>query len=403
MSNLFFYNKSSSHIFDITVVGGGLTGSLMIYLLLSNKKLSKSKICWIKPKDKNLTDDRVSFYNSSNLEKLSKSKFLQNFPEKEITIVNEIHVLNKRQKKPLIWKNFPYMGFILKNKVVQKKLLDDIKNVKIYNSPVIKSYSDEFYRTIILEDKTVISSNLILAADGSNSNLRKLSSIKYLSHQLNHEAVTGYLEIENSNINIARQAFLDEGPIGLLPVKSKQKYVNFVWSMNKNVAKNILCLDNPSLIIANKLNNFYKSYDLKFKPIKDLSKRKLLKIHKWPLNLIFVPKPTSQRLILIGDAAHSIHPLAGQGFNLALEDCFEVENVLEKSMLTGKEFGHNDNLSLYNKNRNIRVKLMSISTTSLFYAFTQNSKILNDTLSKGMEYLNEKKLKNIFIKIANGF
>ena len=184
------------------------------------------------------------------------------------------------------------MGFILKNKFVQKKLLDDIKNVKIYNSPVIKSYSDEFYRTIILEDKTVISSNLILAADGSNSNLRKLSSIKYLSHQLNHEAVTGYLEIENSIINIASQAFLDEGPIGLLPVKSKQKYVNFVWSMNKNVAKNILCLDNPSLIIANKLNNFYKSYDLKFKPIKDLSKRKLLKIHKWPLNLIFVPKPT---------------------------------------------------------------------------------------------------------------
>ena len=119
--------------------------------------------------------------------------------------------------------------------------------------------------------------------------------------------------------------------------------------------------------------------------------------------MIFVPKPTSQRLILIGDAAHSIHPLAGQGFNLALEDCFEVENVLEKSILTGKEFGHNDNLSLYNKNRNIRVKLMSISTTSLFYAFTQNSKILNDTLSKGMEYLNEKKLKNIFIKIANGF
>ena len=403
MSNLFFSNKSSSHIFDITVVGGGLTGSLMIYLLMCNKKLSKSKICWIKLKDKNLTDDRVSFYNSSNLEKLSKSKFLQNLPEKEITIVNEIHVLNKRQKKPLIWKNFPYMGFILKNKFVQKKLLDDIKNVKIYNSPVIKSYSDEFYRTIILEDKTVISSNLILAADGSNSNLRKLSSIKYFSHQLNHEAVTGYLEIENSNINIARQAFLDEGPIGLLPVKSKQKYVNFVWSMNKNVAKNILCLDNPSLIIANKLNNFYKSYDLKFKPIKNLSKRKFLKIHKWPLNLIYVPKPTSQRLILIGDAAHSIHPLAGQGFNLALEDCFEVENVLEKSMLTGKEFGHNDNLSLYNKNRNIRVKLMSISTTSLFYAFTQNSKILNDTLSKGMEYLNEKKLKNIFIKIANGF
>ncbi len=402
MSNLFFSKTSISHNFDVMVVGGGLTGSLMVYLLLSNKNLSKSKICWIKPKNKSLDDSRVSFYNSANVEKLSKSKFFKNIPEKEITVINEIQVLNKNQKKPLIWKNSPYMGFILKNKIVQKKLLNEIKNIKIYTSPVIQTFSNEFNRTIILEDDTVICSNLILAADGSNSNLRKLSSIKYFSHQLNHDAITGYLEIQNRNNNIARQAFLDEGPIGLLPVKSKQNYVNFVWSMKKCKAKEILQQETSSLIIAKKLNKFYKSYGLNFRPINDFSKKNKLKIHKWPLNLIYVPKPISQRLILIGDAAHSIHPLAGQGFNLALEDCFEVLNVLEKSVLSGKELGHNDNILLYNKNRNIRVKLISISTTSLFYAFTQNSKKLTEILSKGMEYLNDRNLKNIFIKIANG-
>ncbi len=403
MSNLFFPKKNKANNFDVTVVGGGLTGSLMIYILLSNKNLSNIKICWIKPKEKNLSDDRVSFYNSANISKLSKISFFQNIADKEITVIKEIHVLNEKQNKPLKWKKNPYMGFILKNKFVQKKLLDKIKNITIYDSYVVKSVSDEFNRTITLQNGNVIYSNLVIAADGSNSNLRKISSIKYLSHQLNHLAITGYLEIENSSDNIARQAFLKEGPIGLLPVMSKRKYVNFVWSVKKDFASEILEQDNSSLIICKKLNEFYKKYKLIFYPVRDFTKKRLLKIYKWPLNLIYVPNPISQRLILIGDAAHSIHPLAGQGFNLALEDCFEVFNVLEKSILLGKDFGHDDNISMYNQKRNIRVKLISFSTSALFYTFTQKSKILNENLSKGMEYLNETNLKNIFIKIANGF
>ena len=402
MSNFFSSNNVNSHCFDITVVGGGLTGSLMVYLLLSSKNISKSKICWIKPEEKKIHDDRVSFYNFKNFEKLLERGFLNNLSCNEITQIKEIHVLNEKQQKPLIWKHPNSMGYIIKNKIVQKKLLKNVKNVKIFNSFVIKSISDEFNRTVTLEDGTVISSNLIIAADGNNSKLRNISSIKYFSHQLNHVAITGYLELNNSNQNIARQAFLKEGPIGLLPVGSKQNYLNYVWSIKENFADKILKQKNCSLIISNKLNKFYKRHNLIFSPVKDLTKKNLLPIYKWPLQLTYVPKPISQRLILIGDAAHSIHPLAGQGFNLALEDCLEVLTILEKSMLIGKDFGHHDNQSLYVNNRDLRVKLMTISTTSLFYTFTKQSGLFKEKLSKSMEYLGEKSIKNIFVKIANG-
>ena len=129
----------------------------------------------------------------------------------------------------------------------------------------------------------------------------------------------------------------------------------------------------------------------------------LVNVNKWPLKLIHVPNPTGPRLVLIGDSAHSIHPLAGQGFNLSLEDCFDMLDILKSSQKKGKDFGDPYNLVQYNYKRAIRTKLITLSTSSIFYSFTNESKFIKKILSFGMEKLENTNVKNIFKLIANGY
>ena len=91
-------------------------------------------------------------------------------------------------------------------------------------------------------------------------------------------------------------------------------------SVNKNKAQKILSSSNPEKFICNELNTFFIDLNLTFSPLEQVE-NKNYKLSQWPLNLNLILNPTANRMILLGDAAHSIHPLAGQGLNLSIEDC----------------------------------------------------------------------------------
>tara|TARA_B100000965_G_scaffold405430_1_gene439530 strand:- start:410 stop:1621 length:1212 start_codon:yes stop_codon:yes gene_type:complete len=402
MSKINFTKKSLTKKFQITVVGGGLTGSLMVYILLKSNIISKNSLCWIKPEKKIIFDNRVSFYNLKNFKTLRRYGLLTKFTKKDLSYITNIEVLNELQKKPLSFHENDGLGVICKNYQIQKEILNNFNGVKIINSKVLDTEINEFERIIYLENREIISSNLILAADGSNSKLRELCNIKYLNVNLNHTALNGHLKINDNFNHIARQAFLKEGPIGLLPVSYKEMYINFVWSVKTEFAEKLKDDQKTINNLVNKLNLLYRKNNLIFSPIIKQTPNHLSKIYKWPLKLVHVPKPIGKRIALIGDSAHTIHPLAGQGFNLSLEDCFEILKILETSYQTGKDFGHPDHLFQYVLNRKKRTRSMTFSTTSIFYTFTQNSKFLKNFLSFGMDELEKRKVKNIFKNIASG-
>ena len=121
----------------------------------------------------------------------------------------------------------------------------------------------------------------------------------------------------------------------------------------------------------------------------------------WKLDLNFILDPTAYRTILIGDAAHSIHPLAGQGLNLALRDCTSVIKSLKINLKFGQDLGDYSVLSLYKNDRLPKTMAMTAVTDFLFYGFTSNSNKTKSFLTKGMETLNKSNLKNIFRDIAS--
>ena len=390
----------NDYFHKISVIGGGLTGAFMMLLLKKSNLFNIHDLAWIKPKNNINTDLRTSFYNSKNLKLLKELNVLQNISEKNITFVKEIHVFGQNTVSPLIWKPSQngIMGAIIQNNKILNLLNNQLKNIITYDSLVNNTKYDDFERHLYLKNKTCVRTNLVLSADGNNSNLRKLSSINTISKNTNHIAISGFLRQSKKHDFIAKQVFLKLGPIGLLP-HSQQDIVNFVLSVNKNKAQKILASPNPENFICHELNNFFIDLNLTFSPLEQVENNNY-KLSQWPLNLNLILNPTANRMILLGDAAHSIHPLAGQGLNLSIEDCVSSINAIKNNIKFGSDLGDLNVMEYYKKERLPNTLAMTAITDFLFYGFTSDSEYLQSVLSKGMKEINKSSFKNFFKKIA---
>jgi len=390
----------NDNFYKICVVGGGLTGALMMLLLKNSNMFHDHEIAWIKPINNVSNDFRTTFYNSKSLKLLKELNILQKIKAKDITEVKEIHAFGKKNASPLVWKptNNNLIGAIIKNDKILVLLNNKLKHIVQYDSLVSNTSYNEFERTIYLQNKTSIKTNLVLSADGKNSYLRKLSSINVIPKKTNHMAISGFLKQSNNHNFIAKQAFSKLGPIGILPY-GQNDIINFVLSVEKNKAQQILSSDNPEMFICNELNDFFEHLQLTFKPL-DQIENTINKLSEWSLDLNLVINPTANRIILVGDAAHSIHPLAGQGLNLTIEDCLTVINSIKNSLKLGNDLGDINILENYKKDRLPHTLAMTVATDFLFYAFTSDSNYLKSILSEGMEKIDKSNFKNIFKYLA---
>ena len=392
---------SKEDFYKICIVGGGMTGAIMALLLKKSKLFDTNEIVWIVPKIKLDNDLRTTFYNQESIELLKRLNVWNTLKKNDYTNVKKIEVFSKKDTFPLIWDNSDKeerFGAVVKNNIMLTSIFKKLDDINQYESFVTNTSCDDFERTLYLNNKQSIKTNLVLSADGKNSQLRKLLSVKTISKKTGHIAISGFLEQSRDHKSTAIQAFTKLGPIGLLPFENKNK-INFVLSVEETKYKDILSKDNPEQYICDKLDNFFSSLNLNFKPIKKINNINN-KLSSWPLNLTFISNPTANRAILVGDAAHSLHPLAGQGLNLAMRDCVSVINSIEKSLKFGNDLGDISILNSYKQERLPKTIAMTAITDFLFYGFTSNSNILKTLLSKGMVTLNKSNLKNIFSGLA---
>ena len=291
----------------------------MVLLLKNSNLFKKNEIAWIKPKEKKQSDLRTTFYNPASIELLKNLSLIDNLNFNEYSKVNQIEVFGIKGSSPLVWncsgsKNS--LGLVIKNEVILKTLDNLLSDIPCYDGLVTNTDSDEYERTLYLNNRKSIKSHLVLSADGKNSYLRNLLSIKTIEKNTKHVAVSGFLEQSNKHNSKAIQAFTELGPIGILPY-GNNKIVNFVQSIEKVKLNSILSQKKPEAYLCQNLNDFFIDKELSFMPIEKIQNIKN-KLSIWDLDLNLVTNPTAKRAILIGDAAHSIHPLAGQGLNLAL-------------------------------------------------------------------------------------
>ena len=242
----------------------------------------------------------------------------------------------------------------------------------------------------------------MLSADGNSSTLRDLAKVKYVCQDLNHTIISGYLVSKNFNNSVAKQIFLNDSFIGLLPISKKINLINFVWSLDNKVLENKKTNFNYHYELAKRLNPFFSKYNINFEYPKGYASN-YNKIQLYSSNVKFLNKPFSERLALIGDAAHTIHPLAGQGFNLSIEDCFDLLKCIEKAMSYGKDLGDISVLKEYNTLRQKRKNFITLVTTFIFYLFKKKSKSLNNIINLITQNLNKTSSKKIMTILARGY
>ena len=240
---------------------------------------------------------------------------------------------------------------------------------------VIKNKQDQ---VIIETSKERYKSSIIIACDGVNSLAREKIEIKSTKHDFNQTAITFQLKVKLDNQNEAKQFFLKESILAILPIK--KDLVSIVWSCNSQFYKKINSFDEKS--IEDELNLTIGDF---YKDIKVVSK-----IESFPLTMNRVESFFKDRVLLVGDAAHFIHPLAGQGLNLGIRDIITLEKIIDKKGYA--DIGLKGFLRKYERARKEDVAQMGFLTLGLNWIFSNKSSILSRIVGKGMSMLDKSKL-----------
>lgn len=209
--------------------------------------------------------------------------------------------------------------------------------------------------TVTLSDGSEISTRLAVAADGRRSVLRDAAGIKVVGWPYDQRAIVAFLETSAPHGARAIQHFLPAGPFAILPLTGNR--ICLTWSETRANAERILALPAADFIaeVESRMGTAMSPLRLSRPP------------QSWPLEMHLARSFITERVALIGDAAHGIHPIAGQGINLGLRDVAALVETIADTARLGLDIGHGTTLERYQRWR----RFDSVTATSAFDALNK--------------------------------
>jgi len=369
----------------IIIIGGGLIGELL-HIMLKSKGFEINhfaKVSKIKNRTFALSPSSVDWLRSLGLpstffESLSEIKSMKIF---DSTIKNSVTLKSEDAQKPVLAfmaneKNFnEAIKKTFDNKNNFKKLSTDFEIKKEQEQVILKIHNIEHKASIII------------ACDGANSMVRENIEIDVLKHDFKQTALSFELKVKFEIQKQAIQFFLKESILAVLPIR--KGLVSIVWSCDYQFFEKLNNLDDKS--IEHELNLIIGNY---YKDIKITTKKE-----SFPLYMNSVERVFKDRVLLVGDAAHFVHPMAGQGLNLGIRDIISLEKNIDKKDYM--DIGLRGFLRKYERARKEDVSQIGYLTLGLNWIFSKKSSIVIGMIEKGMSMLDKSKfLKQQLIKKA---
>ena len=245
---------------------------------------------------------------------------------------------------------------------------------------------------VALADGDTISARLLAGADGARSKIREQASIATHGWNYDQSAIVTTVAHEREHNGRAEEHFLPAGPFAILPLTGKRSSI--VWTENAREAERIVALPDDEFHAE-----LEKRFGLALGDLKATGARRA-----FPLGLFTAREFIGERLALVGDAAHIIHPIAGQGLNMGLRDVAALAEAIADAARLGLDIGAADVLERYQRWRRFDTMTLGVATDGLNRLFSNSNDVLRLARDVGLGLVERiPALKRVFIREAAGF
>ena len=385
---------------DIAIVGAGLVGLSAAVacakqgkkvVIVDSKKLN-TKLKKVQPKK--TWDARVYALTNNTVAWLQTVGVMADVDASRVNAINTMHLWDVQENKLALHDsdaNLASLGMIIENQNLLHALwqqVDALGVTVVTDSACAYLENTNEYALLGLADGQSIKAKLVVAADGVDSWVRKHANIAVKQKDFNQTAIVANFKVEKPHQNIARQWFAPHETLALLPLP--QQMVSMVWALSTERATELLTLTNEAL--AAEVETRSKADLGSLSTVgKELSFRLM---QQTAIELI------AERIILVGDAAHHIHPMAGQGMNLGLRDVRQLHEMLTNTHAL-QDIGETTFLRQYERARRADIATMNTLTSGLDALFANESSMAKNIAGWGLKQLNRQStLKKLLIQQA---
>jgi 2-octaprenyl-6-methoxyphenol hydroxylase len=293
-----------------------------------------------------------------------------------------------------------YLGQMFENRLLRRTLhaaASDNPHIHLHMpANILSKHRDDAGVLVTLDDGATLSAQLLIVAEGRNSQTREEAGLKIAHWQYDHAAIVGAVFHEKPHNEIAYEIFYPTGPFAILPMLDSadgRHRSAIVWSQTRSDAPAYMKLSDRAFAaeLEKAMGHMLGSVEI------------AAPLASYPLGFHHCTTITAQRLVLIGDSAHGIHPIAGQGLNLGLRDVATLAEVLTDGMRLGLDFGDAQLLERYGRWRSIDTLMVSVATDSLNRLFSVPGKTASAVRRFGLSLVQRTQpVKGFFMAEARG-
>ena len=377
---------------NITIIGNGLS-SLVTSLAIAELGISVDLYSSVENQRKT---NLVTFLSQHSLDFLKKIDIKEfNFEQREsINEIKCIHLDRKNDNKSILdfvsQKN-NYLGKIIPNDDLYNLILKKVSstgNINIYKNTITAIDKEKDYLFLKTKENKLIKSDFVIIADSKDSYIKKLLSQNMIKEKFDQIALSIRINALRKSKNRAYQYFTNDGPLALLPLSGNSSSI--IWSVHKD--SNLLKLSNQEL--KNKIESIIQD---------ECATITIKSIEQFDLSFQYAKKLFYSNCLLIGDIAHTIHPIAGQGMNLSIKDIKSLKSIIKKYLNIGYKINSKLLEDEFSNSRTLDIKAYSFGTYALNKAFSSSNIFMNKSLGISFKILNRIPiLKNKIINSATG-